>query len=1680
MPRWLLILATVGAATIAGAAADPPGVRPPGQVVAGPAAVLHPDSLPVEDPFPIRRVRATEQQLAEAQKQLEAGPVVRLPRGEFDARVRSAGRAAAEARLAPRIADARYRAALVEGDLVGTAELEVVHTGTAPRFFPLEPLRLALGPATWGDGREAVVTIAPGGTVPAVWLDRPGRHTLKFGWSAVGIAEPGERRFEFRVPTVPTALLALDLPAGQVPAVPAAEVLLTGPFPTGGNPPRAEWRVRFGGRSRLDVAVRPAGHSGVPAAATLIARYDAAPGQLACSFEYDLRPATGTVGEWLFTVDPGLRIADVVMNNRAGWTVDPAPAPNAPRKLRVALRQPGAGGKVVVTAVAPFPDTLRPGDAPLPVVRPVGAVLDDETVEVRVHPGLCVANWNPGDYRPVDSQTLSDQTRSLTLTGTLLPPGTDRQFRKPPLLATAAVEHDFTTTEDLAWRFDAHRSSAALRVALRVRRGPVFSFALRVPQGYSLGRVTSVPDELISYSQFTNGKVLVEFARPLTTGQSAELVFEFRGPDLPPGRHRLPFPVFTPVAARERNGVVAVYPGSVWAADAWAGTGTSWVGWLDPFTPRHPSGAAAVFRYAGGDADGGVVLVPAKPEYAVTAETPTDQPAGEAFTIEVRSGALPFVLAACPSGGPERSWRVLGGGNAVAAAERIPLGPLLANVLRRASPWPVDLWVVALARPATGALTLATAPTSREGRTDPTHRLTILGASTISVGARPTPKPERATGSQTWGFRDLYLLTAVRSPSDVVGVFGGSATSVGGAKLPVTLPPGAEVLSVAVEGKWAAPGSIPVTAGGVLELPVPARSTVRFEVRYRLPPDGDFPVALVRSPEPGLPVPAEVGRWWAFGPTVLAGWPVLQWDRGSAADLPALLGGLPLGGPSALVSRANFAQVRVAPAGTASAAGGGVAALLLALGWGAGRRRHPFCGLLLLTGLFALAAAVHLGPPWWQRAALAPLVVGLAVAGGVVVVRGHRRGIAVVGVVLAGWAAFDARITAQQPAPTTVILVSPDREGRETVAVPKTVLDRLAAIRPAAPGVVLTTAEYVATADDSSARVVAKFTAHALTGDEPVASLALPDARLERVTVNGANAFPATPRPGVYAVPLPGPGRHEIEVRFTVAIAGAGPEREVRFGIPEVPATRLIADLPGSARQAQAVGRIGRQVVAPGGRVRLEADLGPVKQFHARWRDGAGGAATIKVREGCIWDVSEDGAELTACYVVRVEQGTVTSVRFEIPAELEPLALAVRSLDPGGTAALRDWSLAPEQGGFRPLKLDLQDATGGRLLVVLTLAPQKAVTRQPLLRFPKVVLPGGAAPLPDAAYGLRVKGVAIEELGRAGVIDFSPDALTKEFAGVVELRLDPNAPVRVFRPTVRGGAELRPTLRVLSDPPGLTLDTLWHLGPKRAVAAGTVKWVGAAPQALLELGLEGVTVTEVRGAEVAGWAQPDGRLQVWLQRAVKEGEVSWTGTVASPQLPFEAKTPRVTSAGRLVSDAVRVRPADGFDLVVERDRGWTHGPASGHQLSYRTATASFPPVRVALDPARGSLAPADLGWLAPSPRASVAADPSPTAKSRPEIVPPTPGVAPQPQPASESAARWLLPLSLAVGWAAAFGLLLLMAACFQRATWPEQLGLVAGFFGLAVGVGGWVGVPVWCAARVVWLAEAVARGLRTR
>ncbi|MBN9524531.1 hypothetical protein J0H58_39455, partial [bacterium] len=393
---------------------------------------------------------------------------------------------------------------------------------------------------------------------------------------------------------------------------------------------------------------------------------------------------------------------------------------------------------------------------------------------------------------------------------------------------------------------------------------------------------------------------------------------------------------------------------------------------------------------------------------------------------------------------------------------------------------------------------------------------------------------------------------------------------------------------------------------------------------------------------------------------------------------------------------------------------------------------------------------------------------------------------------------------------------------------------------------------------------------------------------------------------------------------------------------PEVPDARLAFAAPPAGRQVQAAGRLGEQKAgaAPS---RIDADLGAVKALAVRWREGPGGAGTLTVREGCVWDVSEAGTVLTACYDIRAESGTAAGFRFDLPPGLDPVRVAARGLDPlAGAVAVQSWAVDAEKNGLRPLRVTLAAPADGRVLVTIE-CHTPAPTRRPVLRFPR---PAGMVRL-GGVYGLRAAGVAVEAVGRAGVIDFAPDVLVREFGAVPELRLVPGAAVQAFSPRLDESAELRPTLRVAADPGTARVEATWAADLRGAAGTGTVVWSAESPAALLEFTLA-ARVREVRGAEVAGWAQAGERVQVWLRRPAAAATVAWAADLThrakeADVVAFDPPVPRPigAAAGGAV---VRVRPADGVGLKVERDAKWTaDAPAPAREWVFRGAGAVEPP-----------------------------------------------------------------------------------------------------------------------------------------
>ena len=83
-------------------------------------------------------------------------------------------------------------------------------------------------------------------------------------------------------------------------------------------------------------------------------------------------------------------------------------------------------------------------------------------------------------------------------------------------------------------------------------------------------------------------------------------------------------------------------------------------------------------------------------------------------------------------------------------------------------------------------------------------------------------------------------------------------------------------------------------------------------------------------------------------------------------------------------------------------------------------------------------------------------------------------------------------------------------------------------------------------------------------------------------------------RPGLgYMVRIQGQGLHAVRLRFNTAVNSSGTERDLRFGIPDVPLSRLQLRLPPAARHVNAAGaHRGQKVIGAEKGLRLEADFG--------------------------------------------------------------------------------------------------------------------------------------------------------------------------------------------------------------------------------------------------------------------------------------------------------------------------------------------------------------------------------------------------------------------------------------------------------------------------------------------------------
>src|SRR5262249_32247875 len=303
------------------------------------AAQGQPPAPKDRDAAPFRRVPLSESQVAAALAKVDDGTLVRLSPSDFDRLVREAA-AHRPAGDQPVIVEARYRAKCApEGDgeanLIGTAEWRVRHPGSTPASLALGDFQLAVRQAKWSDGTDAILYKASGATEPRLHASAHGDSSLNLDWSARGLMEPGEIRFDIRVPEAPVMSLDLELPSHLSPILPQAEAVLTGPFAAdkGSN----TWRIAFGGMGRLELVLRRVADERPTLFARLATQQRLSEGEGGGRFEFQIESAKVGFTELTFDCDPALTPGSVTVNNLLDWQVG-GDRP-ASRQLVVRLRE---------------------------------------------------------------------------------------------------------------------------------------------------------------------------------------------------------------------------------------------------------------------------------------------------------------------------------------------------------------------------------------------------------------------------------------------------------------------------------------------------------------------------------------------------------------------------------------------------------------------------------------------------------------------------------------------------------------------------------------------------------------------------------------------------------------------------------------------------------------------------------------------------------------------------------------------------------------------------------------------------------------------------------------------------------------------------------------------------------------------------------------------------------------------------------------------------------------------------------------------------------------------------------------------------------------------------------------------------------------------------------------------
>jgi hypothetical protein len=560
-------------------------------VLAGAAA---PKGSALADPVPLRRVLIAPERVAKALAQAANGVLKKLSHDEFERKLKAAAEAGESLKNAPRLTETIYSAALKGTALEGNGEWKLFNPGTVG-ILPLPDLSLALkkeekvqftrGPA------EAIIGDLDGKTL-GLLVNSPGHDSVVFAWTARGDRDAdGRLRFKLKVPPCAVASLELTVPASHViRLLSPGRAMLVRRDKENGDKKNSRWLLRFPGQGEVDFLIQQTTSSLPLVLAHQETEQILSPGQLSAKIKCRIEVLHNVARKLYFECDRPLQPFNVAAaNTDLKWTLLEA---GKSRFLVVELREPKLNPEqplspLSIDCLAPLavngawespglrlvkvlpwgrstPDEEEKAD-PLGDPRLVNAGPRGEVLTLQIHPEVQLASWHEGSFRLLRTETKTDRTRILTLSGNGGPRPGGRILSQG---------FDCLARQHTWWQIGPRGSTLTSLVRYEVERGRLFQLRLGIPPGWEVDQVQAGPDDhvLRSWAPLADSRrtiLLVDLDRALRPQAPVQLTVRLRSPvgrSVPSAGQVLAFPDVEPLDAHLRQGALGISVNSLYQA----------------------------------------------------------------------------------------------------------------------------------------------------------------------------------------------------------------------------------------------------------------------------------------------------------------------------------------------------------------------------------------------------------------------------------------------------------------------------------------------------------------------------------------------------------------------------------------------------------------------------------------------------------------------------------------------------------------------------------------------------------------------------------------------------------------------------------------------------------------------------------------------------------------------------------------------------------------------------------------------------------------------------------------------------------------------------------------------------------------------------------------------------------